>query len=248
MMVIIRAEQMNVFEQVALGRFEDEMVAHSKDFAPRVCDGIEDEQLRLVIHRAIQRANAYNLTSRGPVRLFIEMVFLFGSSFDTDPQYSWAAKILHATDDQRRRAEQLFAEVLAYQQMVDGPDAARTPEALRDLSALAWLPGTFASDDFVTGMRQILTRVFPRKAAYIGEEGLTTLIHEAITEARKYCFSTVREIALVTVLMLTFGHGCTTDLLWPWIAQTLQDEQISEPSARAKRLEQRALTFVQGSP
>jgi hypothetical protein len=46
------------------------------------------------------------------------------------------------------------------------------------------------------------------------------------------------------VLILAFGHGCVTDPLYPWIARTLNDEAIADPAACAKRLENKALTWL----
>jgi hypothetical protein len=83
--MIIRAEQMRVFEERAWQQFEEEMMAHSKDFSPRLCELIGDEQLRVAVRAAIARAMDYGFTNRGPIRLFVEMMFLCGSSFDTDP-------------------------------------------------------------------------------------------------------------------------------------------------------------------
>src|SRR5262245_45441568 len=88
----IRREQMEAFHTVALAAFEDEMVVHSKEFSPRLCEVIGEEQLRVALRAAMDQAGGYGFTNRGPVRLFIEMRFLFGSAFDTDPQYPWAAK------------------------------------------------------------------------------------------------------------------------------------------------------------
>ena len=46
------------------------------------------------------------------------------------------------------------------------------------------------------------------------------------------------------LLMFAFGHGCCDDPLYPWIARTLNDERITDPPARAKRLETKALTWL----
>ena len=242
-MLQIRKEQMLVFEQAALRRFEDEMVVHSTDFSP-LCEVIGEGQLRVALRRAMARAGGYGFTYRGPIRLFIEFMFLFGSAFDTDPQYPWAAKILHSSDDQMERAEELWEKVLDYQEKVSGPDEANTRKALEDLSLLARQPVMFSADDFVAGMLQEMTRVFPQKAAYIGEEGLKALIHEGSAQARSYRFPAVRGEALVVGLMFAFGHGCTDDPLYPWIAGTLKDERIITPMARAERLYKKAMTWL----
>jgi hypothetical protein len=244
-MFVIRREQIEVFRQAALEAFEKEMVLHSKDFSPRLCEVIGEGQLHVVLRRAISRAGEYGFTNRGPIRLFVELMFLFGSDFDTDPQYPWAAKILRAPDEQMQRAEQLFYKTLDYQEKVSGPDAANARKALRDLSVVARQPVTFSSNDFVAGMLREMTRVFPQKAAYVGGEELTKLIHEGSAEARRNHFPTVRGEALMGLLMFALGHGCTDDPLYPWIAGTLKDESIIGPAARAERLEKKAVTWLE---
>jgi hypothetical protein len=243
-MLQIREEQMAVFEQAGLRRFEDEMVIHSKNFSPRLCEVIGEEQLRVALRQAMAGAGGCAFSYRGPLRLFIELMFLFGSAFETDPQYPWAGKILHASDDQMERAEQLRDKTLDYQEKVSGPNAANTRQALERLSILVRRPAAVSSKDFVSGVLEEMFRIFPQKATYIGEEGLKTLIQEASAEARKYHLPAVRGDTLIVVLMFAFGHGCTADPLYPWIARTLKDERIIEPSARAERLQRKAVTWL----
>jgi hypothetical protein len=244
-MPVIRREQMEAFRQASLAAFENEMTVHSKDFSPRLCEVIGEEQLRVALRQAIGRAEGYEFTNRGPVRLFIELMFLFGSAFDTDPQYPWAAEILEASDDQMQRAERLHEKTLDYQEKVSGPDATNTRKALKDLSVLAGQALPFSSNDFVAGMLREMARVFPQKTAYVGEERLKALIREGSAVARTHRFPPVRGDALVVVLMFAFGHGCIGDPLYPWIARTLNDEKITDPAARAGRLERKALTWVE---
>lgn len=57
-------------------------------------------------------------------------------------------------------------------------------------------------------------------------------------------FANTRGAVLVTLLMLSFGHGCFADPLYPWIGATLRDPLIANPQARAERLERQALTWL----
>jgi len=205
---------------------------------------IGDEQLRVALRQAMERADTYGFTNRGPIRLYIELMFLYGNDFDTDPQYPSLGKVLNAPGDQMLRAEQIYEGILDYQEKVSGLDAANVRKALTALSVFAQKPVRFSPNNFVAEMLQEMTRVFPQKAAYIGEEGLTTLIHEGSAEARKYGFPTVRGETLMVVLMFAFGHGCSDDPLYPWISRTFKDERIVEPAARAKRLEKKAITWL----
>ena len=76
-------------------------------------------------------------------------------------------------------------------------------------------------------MLQEMTRIFPQKVAYIGEEGLTALIHEGVAEARRHGFPRSAGKLCWWCLMFAFGHGCTDDPLYPWISRTLRDRESS---------------------
>ncbi|MCK7510893.1 MAG: hypothetical protein MZV70_47025 [Desulfobacterales bacterium] len=72
-MLTIRKEQMQAFEHAAMGRFEEEMAAHCREFSPRLCEVVGDDQVRLAVRGAIGRCIGHGFTNRGPIRLFIEM-------------------------------------------------------------------------------------------------------------------------------------------------------------------------------
>jgi hypothetical protein len=244
--VIIRADQMRTFHGTALCRFEDEMVAHLAGFSPPLFNAIEEEQLRLVIRFGIDRAQGYGITFRGPIRLYLELMLLFGSHFDTDPQYPWAAEILgdQSLGPQMHRADLLYQRTRDYRQGVGGPNDEYTLNALRNIAALARQPLPFSADNLVPGMLQAMSQVYPEKSGYIGEARLNVLIKAGLGAARTHGFSSVRAAALPVVLMFAFGHGCFNDLLYPWIANTVQDQSITDPEARAKRLEKKAGTWL----
>ncbi len=243
-MLKIRPEQLEEFEDEALRRFEDEMVVHSQEFTPRLCEALGEEQLRVALRQAIKRAQSYGFTNRGPIRLYIELMFLCGSDFDTDPQYPAIAEILNASEHQMQRAEQICEGIKDYAEKVTGPKGENVREALEALLLFTQQPLPFSSPDFVSGLLQQMTRVFPQKVNYIGEDRVTMLIEEGSKEARKYELSSVRAEALVVVLMFSFGHGCTGDPLYPWVENTLKDERIKDSEARAQRLEKKAVTWL----
>ena len=242
--MIIRTEQLKLFEQAALRQFEEEMMVHSKDFSPRLCEVIGDDQLRGAIRLAMKRADGFGFTNRGPIRLYIEMMFLCGSAFDTDPQYPALGRVLRAPGDQMARAEQIHQGFLEYLEKVSGPGAANVRKALRDLLDFVRMPVAF-SNNFEESMVHEMNRIFPLKAAYVGEGGLKALIAEGVAEARQYGFNTTRQVALLVVLRFSFGHGCTDDPLYPWISRTLKDELTIDAAGRAARLENKAVTWLE---
>lgn len=246
-MLTIRPAQMKVFKADALRKFEDEMVEHVKasPIRARLCKTIGDEQLRMALRQAMERAATYGFTFRGPIRLCIELMFLFGSGVATDPQYAAIGRILNAPGDQMERAEQIHQWVLDYQEKVYGPEAANVRKALEALLLMAQRPVTFSEENFVRGMFQEMKQIFPQKAAYVGDEALTVLIGRARVEAWKHRFPTIRGEVLMASLKFGFGHECTDDPLYPWISRTLADEMITDPAARAERLEKKAVTWLE---
>lgn len=245
--MIIRKAQMEKLSEGAQRDFEVEMVAHLAEFSPPLFKVIKEEQMREVVRFGINQAREYRFTLRGPTRLYLELMLLFGSHFDTDPQYPWAGEILkdRYSVSEMQRAEWLYEKTLEYQEKVSGPNAVNARKAMEDLLIFAKNPLPFSSKEFRLGVLSEMKRVFPLKANFVGEEALKTLINKGGKEARKHKFPTVRGATLIVVLMYAFGHGCAEDLLYPWIGRTLNDEKIIEPLARSERLEKKAITWLE---
>lgn len=246
-MLVIRSAQMDPFKQAARRTFQDEMVNHLAEFSPPLFNAAGEASIRQTITLGIERAESYGFTFRGPVRLYLELMLLFGSHFDTDPQYPWATEILNGRDSgpQMQRAERLYERTMDYREKVIGPDDAYALQALTSIRIMAQNPLPFSSGDLDLGLLREIKRIYPEKATYVGDQGLEVLIRKGMSGARRQQFTTERGVTLVVVLMLAFGHGCGSDPLYPWIARTLQDERITDPEARAKRLETKALTWLE---
>jgi hypothetical protein len=237
-MLVIRRAQIDIFQEMARTAFEDAMLLHLREFSPPLYATLGDAQMYKIIRLGMDNAKGYGVTFRGPVRLYLEMMLLFGSHFDTDPQYPWAAEVLRqVAQPQMDRAALLYAKSLDYLKHVVGPEDAYTIRALRKLSVLARQPITFSPDGEVL---EQLAEVYPEKAEYVGKEGLQALIAEGKQQAHAYGLMAAREIALFIILMFAFGHGCADDPLYPWIARVLK----ANPVKRAKRLETRALIWL----
>lgn len=246
-MLVIRTEQMDVFKKTALQSFEDEMVEHLAQFSPPLYKVVGEEQMRKVIQLGMSQAEQYGFTHRGPVRLYLELMLLFGSYFDTDPQYPWAAEILtnQESGTQMQRAERLYEKTMDYRQKVAGAEDVYTLEALKKIVVFAKQPFTISTDNFIPAIQREIEYIYPQKAAYVGKAGLEALIRKGVDGAQRQQFMTERSMGLVVVLMLAFGHGCGKDPLYSWIAKTLQDEKILDAKARAEILERKAMTWLE---
>ncbi|AKI99464.1 hypothetical protein [Archangium gephyra] len=234
--------------------FENEMAVHLGQFFPPLVEAAGAEQLRETIRLGVARAASRGLTFRGPVRLYLESMLLFGSHFDTDPQYPWATELLSHPDagTQQQRADWLYVKILEYQEAISGPEDVHALDTLHHLKSLVQRSRDFVgpmpssssgSERFVADMLRQLTQAHPRKAEYIGEEGLRALIHRGLQVASRHGLSTLRIRALLIVLMMALGHGCAEDPLYPWIARLLSDATLFDSTERVGLLEMQSLAW-----
>jgi hypothetical protein len=201
------------------------MVEHLAKFAPQHCKVAGEPAVRQVIRLGIENGRKYEFTNRGPVRFYIELMFMFGSYFDTDPLYPWAGTVLSDSQavDQTVRADRLFSAMNRYLADVSGPNHEYLIGAMRRFRELR------IEDFFVRGEgleESILTKlrsVYPQRFRYLGEPVLRSLIRYGFNLADKYAVGDDRGRVLMTSFVFAMGHGFVTDPLYGWIGRRLQD-------------------------
>jgi hypothetical protein len=244
--VIIRDQQIKTLEDSLTRNFEDEMSRHVHEFTPMHCKVIGDAGVHDVIHRSIDAASKYGFTQRGPVRLYIDLTFMFGSDFDTDPLLQWAGEILKSggASDQMDRAERLHARALAFSDASAGPDYAYAKEAFRRARSVRYEDLTLPPGDFESGCLTRLREGHSHKFDHVGEPAVRAMIPEAVGKARQYSISAQPGVLLFVTLMFAIGHGFAEDPLFPWISHTLNNEAISDPNKRAERVYSKTMTYL----
>ncbi len=244
-MLKIRSEQLKAFEPNVWLAFENEMVAHSKAYAPVLTGVLTEQQLGSALRQAINSAQHYGFTNRGPIRLYIETMFLCGSYFDSDPLYTNISAVLRSTGDQMERAQRIHESINWYIENVSGPNNINVRTALEQIVVFAENPLNFRENTFEQHMLDEMHRAFPKRASFVGDRALQALIESAREKARHFDLPALRSDALLVILSYAFGHGCTNDPLYPWISQTLADPRIKGPAECARRLEKKAMTWLE---
>jgi hypothetical protein len=245
--MIIREAQVKTLEKAAVGNFVLDMFQHCREFSPYLCKTLKEKELEEAIEEGLSRAEKHGFDQRGPVRLYLDLMIVFGSSFDTDPQYPWATEILAQTEEltQMHRADALHEKTAEYLENVDGEKNKYTLEALQELSERLKAGLVFKRENFDENLLKLMKEIHPRKYEQTGEEALKKLVkssrHKAIKE---FVFKEPRAVALVAVLSFAFGHQFNADPFLPWISRTLTKENES-PEARAEDLERRATIWLE---
>jgi len=240
----IRVEQFEILQAEAMRAFEVEMVQHAAGFSPALYAVIGESQMRLAVNLIISKAHDYNFSLRGPIRLFVELMLMCGSSFDTDPQFGKICEALHFRGDEMWRAERMQEAHNEYIETVAGPDNVNVNAALYALRDLARNFQEVPEEQLESTLMAEISRGFPQRAAYLGDAILLEIIRHGRSEARTFGLDSPRGQVLIVGLMSAFGHGCAADPLYPWISRTLSDPEIADGRARAERLERKAITWL----
>ena len=154
------------------------MVGHLRGFASRLAETCGEPALRVLIRLGVARAKAQGLTLRGPVRLFIELMVMFGSEFDKDPLLPWASAALDnpAVKDQMARAETLHRASLAYIETAVGPKDSYVIAALRRLDEEDIKGYDISSRNFEERALRKLRAIYPQKCVVAGDPALLWLV------------------------------------------------------------------------
>jgi hypothetical protein len=245
-MMLVRTPQLDAFRLAAEQSFVDEMVRHFRRFSPPLHRTLGDERAERAVRRGIDRAVGYGFTKRGPIRLFLELEWLFGTGFDADPQIPWARELLTDASeaDEMFRAGRLEQRCCRYLDEVFGPDGAHADTALRRLEAQA--PGwVFTEANWRAEVAGVFEAAFPQKAAATGAEAIERTLDRAEQVAiEPFGPDGVRGRSVLAILMFSFGTDCVNDPYYPWIGATLANPKNDDPRRRAEALERKATWWL----
>jgi len=105
-MLTIRKEQMAVFSQVQLKKFEDFVLPHLSRTLRKQSETLGEAKLREIIQYGIKRAARYDITAERDVYKYLYLLVAFGRDFDTDEKLPGAGEILRS---RKRPSEKIRA-------------------------------------------------------------------------------------------------------------------------------------------
>lgn len=246
-MIRVHDKQIESLERsLALERFEDEMVVHLNGFVPRFSEVLGPHGVRRAVRFGIERARVYGVTNPGLLRFYVELMFMYGGMFDTDPFVPWAGPILRdpTIPDEVTRIDRLYDVTLRYLEDIGGPERSFATQALRNLQKIRFKDFPVAELRSGDKCIETLTRIYPQRCAYLGEPLLKELVRRGAEVAAQHDVATDRGIVIVTGMMFTMGHGFAEDPLLPWVSATLRDPAIKDPARRVARLERRTQIYL----
>lgn len=246
-MLTIRAEQLNEFRAHAQLKFERTLANHARQFASKHTEVLGEDGTLTVVRLAILRGAKYGFSGQGPLQLFLDLMFLLGSEFDTDLQYPWAQEILgpNGPGGEMDKADRLHAASIRYLDAVAGP---ANEYAIAALNALRNLDPDFIrqpDSDFHSNAIPVMRQLYPQKAAYLGVEILQAVVGRTMKECKKRSVQTIPSLWVLLFLNYSLGHAITRDPLYPWVSKALEDTRTANPEARVQQLANKARIYLE---
>jgi len=253
--MIIRQEHMVALEQAAARGFQSRMLERMRSHFPKHAQCLSEPQQLAVIQLSAKRAQDHGLTAERSVALYLDLMCVLGSEFDTDPQIPWAAAILadRRFPTQADRIDLLHSKGWAFANRVsaDLHNGLKNGSATGLVAAISEIRTKGVEELTPDGARRVtaeifgrIRQLFPIKSEVIGDECVWLLIREAVRSATSYGIRNARGIWLFTSLMSVVGTGFDRDPQLPWASETLTDRAIGDGTERVNQLYVKALTAL----
>jgi len=245
-MVILRKEQMALFNALPRLLFEKRLIRHFFRFYERECKDLGEDQVHLVIKYGIEKAEKYGYSSQRDIGFFISLMFLFGSGFDNDPQLPWAKSGLEdaSVEDTSDRIGKVWSNAMLYIDTVAGESNEHLVVAMKklrdyDFSAIRQMQG----NKFKTHANTVLTELYPTKCEYHKEEITRQLVLDGMATAKSFGLEDNESVIMFLILKLFLGGEFYMDPLYPWISAILNDDTLNSVE-KSQRLNNSARQYL----
>ncbi|MEA1932862.1 MAG: hypothetical protein U9N60_00265 [Thermodesulfobacteriota bacterium] len=239
---------MDSLKQIPAKAFENSMVEHIREFFPNHYRVAGKPVVGEVIKYGIMQAKKYDFTSERNVCLYITVMFMLGSNFDSDILFPWAADILEDKNmpDPTARADKLTDTALDFLRQIAGSNNSNMNRAFLTLrKELPRLSEKTDFDKFDHYMTEKLNGIFPKKYEILGENIISQLIFNGVNKASMYKISEHRGQALFIILMFFLGSAIDKEPFLPWIRAILNNKPIDDKTDRVNRLYDESIIFLE---
>jgi hypothetical protein len=111
--LLIREAQMAALGEAAAERFALVAAKHLKQVLPEECAEMGDTAVRDSIDLAIRKAESYGIHEQLDILVYLNLMYVLGFDFDTDPELPWAGELLRDKElDPGSKVELLWDRVV----------------------------------------------------------------------------------------------------------------------------------------
>jgi hypothetical protein len=243
-MLVIRQAQFEVFRKQPRLRFEGEMAAYLKSYFPFEA---AEADLDSWVSTGLDRAAEYGFLTYSESAQYLALMAILGSGFDQDPQIPWTAEIISDPNGTSLdRITNVFDKAIEYLDAIAGPKCtwfvrAKLRVKKQDMTVLdrGVHPRALAGR-----IRDVLVRLYPQKAAVIGERALNQVVKSAIERTEQRGERSARATLIHAVHMYYLGSDFDRDPCFPWAGATLSDGSAGSVDDRYARMHQLSIEYL----
>jgi hypothetical protein len=246
---IIRQQQMQALASIPRTAYESLLVKHFFNHYPRECGDAGLPKVRELINLGIDRARSNGYRGQRAAAIYINLMIILGSGFDSDPQIPWAAEQLHdsSISDPVERIQRVFRSTLNYLDATVGPDSGYIVRAMLRLRGCDLTKLDYSRSDFAHFIVDLFGEYYPEKADYQGPAPNRALALHALSSARAYGLTSRKGQLIFAMNAFMLGSGFDTDPLYPWANEVLIGSEMTDQDTKASRLLEQSLAYLQRS-
>ena len=238
-MLVIRKEQIRIFQSRAEERLEEELLQHFLRHYPRESRQAGGrEQMRKLVKRGIERAAARGLNTQKLAGLYIALSIMLGAGFEEDPQLPWVADQLSDESlSPSDRVGYLFRTAIDYLGATAGEESEFIVRAM--LRTRAWDPASApetSGTQWENDVCALFEQLYPQKFGFQGEEPTLAMLRIVPDRAGRYGIRSPKGCAVYALHMFMLGNAFDEDLLYPWAAIALKNPRTADEAERVRLL------------
>lgn len=151
-------------------------------------------------------------TQRGPVRLYIDMMIVFGANFERDPLFQWLKMEERKTLPQIERSVHLYTLLNDYIVKIYGENGCFFKESIEMLKG-------FSAKDFSVKLsfsnaelHELLMGIYPQRYEFAGYNAVNDLIAVLDGACEKYKIKRLDHRLYLAIIMFLFGCSFEQDV------------------------------------
>ncbi|MDR1662758.1 MAG: hypothetical protein LBR95_10145 [Azoarcus sp.] len=211
MPIAIRAQHHALLQKRAFEAYITELIEYGEDTQPGgFLDRLSEERLREILKTVCAKSEAsFGFDQRGPIHGYLDLVWVYGWDFESDPQYQWVIQTKKANEalTQVEQADILFDEMQDYEEAVNGDEFQYRNAFIKNFQVLNVSALPVREATFVPDMLCVLHDLYPQKYERANEQALAQLITEERSKAAGiFGFHKPHHQGLIVILAFLLGH------------------------------------------
>ncbi|WP_275365035.1 hypothetical protein [Xenorhabdus bovienii] len=205
-----------------------------------------EDELRTALEKAVEKAKNDGFDQRGAVQFYIDILILFGTEFQTDPQYSWIKTILdsHFHLPQLERTNLLYHEVTRYLNEVHGEQDEHLKTSILKFQNINIERLNVQWNIYENNVDALLNSLYPQKYRYTKQDNIKKFIQFGVEKSNQYNIENANHSAFLTLIMFLLGHQFEQNFFLPNFNERLLKQYYADVDSLIIEMENKTKDYL----